>query len=395
MTSISRSERSYIQSSLQAPTPQRADGRGLHDYRAIALETGAVPLANGSARVHVGAPGAPEAPGGTEVLAAVKLEVEDCADPGAARAGRLVCAVAWCARFFFSPRAACPEARPRRSSPAAYPHLGAPAMDDVAYDLTIVVNQTLVDASLLPPNLVIIPGRKAWRVQLDLLVISDAGNVYDALFLAARAALWDTKVPRTRAVEFNAPEDAPTDVDMERPMESGFDTRTKAQVTDFELEDYWDEGAVLGGRERWPVCVTMNLVRPLYCFETLMAESWTFHAATTGAFLGCNPPRRGFYTTQTPSPLLLPIHLIPSRFTGNAHDRGRRARYGSDEKRPQRTSSYAVFVLDSGGLTFLQAAEGHAKELYVALEMKLKEEEARRGEKARAQFANVRSRTGQ
>jgi exosome complex component RRP42 len=145
-------------------------------------------------------------------------------------------------------------------------------MDDVAYDLTIVVNQTLADASLLPPNLVVIPGWKVWRVQLDLLVISDAGNAYDALFLAARAALWDTKVPRTRAVEFNAPEDAPTDVDMERPTESGFDTRTKAQVTDFELEDYWDEGVVLGGRERWPVCVTMNLVRTLFRSEAMMAK---------------------------------------------------------------------------------------------------------------------------
>jgi exosome complex component RRP42 len=161
---------------------------------------------------------------------------------------------------------------PRGSSPAAHPHLGAPAMDNVVYDLTIVVNQTLANASLLPPNLAVIPRRKVWRVQLDLLVISDAGNVYDTLFLAARAALWDTKVPCTRAVEFNAPEDAPTDVDMEQPTESGFDTRTKAQVTNFELDDYWDEGAELGRRKQWPICVTMNLVRTLFRSEAMMAK---------------------------------------------------------------------------------------------------------------------------
>ena len=30
--------------------------------------------------------------------------------------------------------------------------------------------------------------------------------------------------------------------------------------TDFELPDYWDEGEVLAGREKWPICVTLNLV---------------------------------------------------------------------------------------------------------------------------------------
>jgi exosome complex component RRP42 len=31
---------------------------------------------------------------------------------------------------------------------------------------------------------------------------------------------------------------------------------------DFELPDYWDEGEVLGGRERWPVCITLNIAVP-------------------------------------------------------------------------------------------------------------------------------------
>jgi hypothetical protein len=100
---ISRSERSYIQSAIQAPSPRRADGRGPHDFRAIALETGVAPLSNGSARVSIGIKTAPEGQGGTEVLAAVKLEVESASDDGAGDNGRLVCSVSWCVifRFFF------------------------------------------------------------------------------------------------------------------------------------------------------------------------------------------------------------------------------------------------------------------------------------------------------
>jgi hypothetical protein len=87
--------------------------------------------------------------------------------------------------------------------------------------------------------------------------------------MAARAALWDTRVPRTRAVEYrpdvvagaagNKKEEGDMDVDPE--PQSALDTRRSgAPATDFELEDYWDDGVVLGGRDVWPVSVTLNLV---------------------------------------------------------------------------------------------------------------------------------------
>lgn len=105
-------------------------------------------------------------------------------------------------------------------------------------------------------------------LNLDAVILSDSGNVVDALFMAARAALWDTKVPRTRAVEYRAPEarklskeEIPGAMDVDETT-SGFDTRGMAQTAaDFELPDYWDEGEVLHGRDRWPVCITLNLVR--------------------------------------------------------------------------------------------------------------------------------------
>jgi len=97
--------------------------------------------------------------------------------------------------------------------------------------------------------------------------MSDAGNVYDALFMAAYAALWDTKVPRTRPVEYRSSTTgvrgtvgASRDMDVDTTGDSGFNVRDVQTVTDFELEDYWDEGEPLKGRDSWPVCITLNLV---------------------------------------------------------------------------------------------------------------------------------------
>jgi exosome complex component RRP42 len=157
------------------------------------------------------------------------------------------------------------------SSPSAYPNLSTGALDDLQYDLTTVLNQTLSDRSLHPSNLVILPGKKSWLLNLDIVVLADSGNIYDALFMAARAALWDTKVPRTRSVEYKAKKKETVskgavggsgDMDVDQDTTSGFDTRKIiSNAIDFELPDYWDEGEFLDGRDRWPVCVTLNLVR--------------------------------------------------------------------------------------------------------------------------------------
>ena len=94
---LSKAEKSYIQSSLLSNPPLRADGRTLHDFRTVSLQTDVAPLANGSARVNIGRnPG-----GGTEVLAAVKLDVDTIHQDGSSSSsdtvdgGRIVCTVSW------------------------------------------------------------------------------------------------------------------------------------------------------------------------------------------------------------------------------------------------------------------------------------------------------------
>lgn len=156
------------------------------------------------------------------------------------------------------------------SSPSAYPHLSPNALDDLQYDYTTILHQTLSHPSLHPSNLGILPRKKAWLLNLDITILSDAGNAYDVMFMAARAALWDTKVPRTRSVQYtgrksaqSAPGEGSMDVDESGLEHSGFDTRQVPTATDFELPDYWDEGEVLDGRQRWPLCITLNIVRTI------------------------------------------------------------------------------------------------------------------------------------
>ncbi|KAF8639306.1 hypothetical protein AX17_001587 [Amanita inopinata Kibby_2008] len=335
--SLSKAEKSYIQTGILSDPPLRADGRPLKTYRSVELETGVAPFANGSARVSIGREGN-NAGGGTEVIAASKLEVEDLDEEGV-EGGRMVCSVS--------------------CSPAAYPHLSSNALEDLQQDMTTILHQTIAHRTLHPNNLGILRGKKSWLLHLDVLVLSDAGNVYDVIFMACRAALWDTKVPRTRGVEYKARKRAsekissePGNMDVDESMTaSGFDTRQLSKAADFELPDYWDEGEVLDGRERWPVCVTLNLVPPNYYLDATLQEE----AAT---------PLR-----------LLVVHAFPA--SSGPTMQGLRL-LGPGEHNLENIKH------------LVKEGEEHGRELFTSLDAKLKDEELRRYQKARAKFSRMR-----
>ncbi|EJD00493.1 ribosomal protein S5 domain 2-like protein [Fomitiporia mediterranea MF3/22] len=260
----SKSEQAYIQSSLLADPPFRTDGRALDDYRPIALETQVAPLANGSTRVSIGGSSLVAVGGGlpgTEVLAVVKLEVEDIVNGDGVDGGRMVCNVS--------------------CSSAAYPSHNHNAIDELQNELTNILHETLSDPTLRPKNLSILHGKKSWLLHLDLLILSDTGNILDALFLAAAAALRDTRVPRTRSVEYRARKEGKLAVDRlvsedatmaDEGQTSGLDTRALQKATDFELEDYWDEGELLQCETPWPLCITLNLVPPIHYLDATSIE---------------------------------------------------------------------------------------------------------------------------
>ncbi|KAJ8591265.1 hypothetical protein M405DRAFT_860676 [Rhizopogon salebrosus TDB-379] len=122
MSSTSKAEKAYIQSSLLSDPPLRTDGRGLTDFRTVALESGVAPLANGSACVSIGK-NAYNGGRGTEVVAAAKLEVESVGDREGVDGGRVICSVS--------------------CSPTAYPLLSSNALDDLQHDMTSLLHATL------------------------------------------------------------------------------------------------------------------------------------------------------------------------------------------------------------------------------------------------------------
>jgi len=219
--------------------------------------------------------------------------------------------------------------------------------------MTIILNQCLSHPSLHPKNLGIIPRRKSWLLNLDAIVLSDSGNVYDALFLAARSALWDTKVPKTRSVQYQPKSNVLSDQDVEMSADGSgsiFNTREIANAADFELADYWDDGEPLKITQEWPVCVTLNLVS---------AKSPPTY------FLDATPQEEA----AIPLRLLLLFSFSPS----------------GTRLQSMRLMGDGETHLESM-TQLLQVGENHARKLFQALESKLLEEDLRRNQKAQAKF---------
>ncbi|KAG8797637.1 hypothetical protein FRC17_007688 [Serendipita sp. 399] len=190
------------------------------------------------------------------------------------------------------------------SSPAAYPHLSSNQQDDIQNDLTSLLQSVYSrptpphppsssSSSLsvwdhLESNLLILSTgktRKYWTLHLDAVVLSDAGNLYDVLFLACRGALWDTRVPRTRAVEYRHHHHQRQQDDKGEEEEGGRDLWKEAirsthknkrggggGAADFELEDPSELGRWLIGRERCPVAVTLNILPTAHLVDATHAE---------------------------------------------------------------------------------------------------------------------------
>jgi exosome complex component RRP42 len=146
---------------------KRFDGRGLTDYRKISVETGVTKTAEGSALVRIGE---------TEVMAGVKLEVSkpypDTPDKGTIIVGA--------------------ELLPL-SSPEF--ETGPPGIK--AIELARVVDRGVRESGFLDfKKMCIEEGEKVWTALIDVCSMNDAGNLMDACYLAAFAALKDVRLPK-------------------------------------------------------------------------------------------------------------------------------------------------------------------------------------------------------
>ena len=163
-----------------AESDMRIDGRSRLESRAISLEVGILPRAEGSARVRMG---------DTIVLAGVKFQLMT-PYPDRPNQGGLMCSA---------------EVRPvagRAWEP------GPPSPQSI--ELGRVVDRGIRESGCIDVDeLCIIPGERAWQVILDVYAVSDDGNLFDAFALAGIAALRSAVVPAER---FEIGEDYPLSV---------------------------------------------------------------------------------------------------------------------------------------------------------------------------------------
>ncbi len=145
---------------------KREDGRELDEYRDISIETDVISKAEGSARVKIG---------GTQVIAGVKPQLGE-PFPDTPNLGVLMtnCEMLPMADPTFEP--------------------GPPSDDSI--ELARVVDRGIRESELVDlDKLCIEEGKKVWMLFIDLNIIDNCGNLFDACELAVMAALKSTKLP--------------------------------------------------------------------------------------------------------------------------------------------------------------------------------------------------------
>ncbi|KAB0796464.1 hypothetical protein PPYR_10525 [Photinus pyralis] len=152
----------------------RVDGRERSQYRPMELETNVVAHAFGSSRLRLA---------NTDVLVAVKIETDvpsvDQPDEGKIE-------------FFVDCSAnATPDFEGRGGEELA---------TEIANSLTSAYRST---KAFNLSKLCILKGRKCWKLYVDILLLECGGNLYDAVSLAVKAALWNTDIPRVLAVNLD------------------------------------------------------------------------------------------------------------------------------------------------------------------------------------------------
>ncbi|KAF6031017.1 EXOSC7 [Bugula neritina] len=144
----------------------RIDGRSCLEYRSFEIETGTVSNASGSARVRMA---------NTDILVGVKAElgVPALRKPDE---GKL--------EFFVD------------CSANANPKFEGRGGEELANDIASMLSQAYGDKNTLDMRkLCIADGQHCWILYIDVLLLEVGGNLYDAVSLAVKSALYDTKIP--------------------------------------------------------------------------------------------------------------------------------------------------------------------------------------------------------
>ncbi|NXD19448.1 EXOS7 protein, partial [Spelaeornis formosus] len=166
---LSEAEKLYIVHGVQEDL--RVDGRGCEDYRCAEVETDVVSNTSGSARVKLGE---------TDILVGIKAEMGtpklEKPDEGYLD-------------FFVDCSSNSPELEGRGGE-----ELGT----DIANTLYRVFScENSVDLKSLCIN----PKEHCWVLYVDVLLLECGGNIFDAISIAVKAALFNTRIPKVHVLE--------------------------------------------------------------------------------------------------------------------------------------------------------------------------------------------------
>jgi len=86
--------------------------------------------------------------------------------------------------------------------PSASPEFEGRGGDELNLELARTMERYLnAEATLNLQTLCLVPGKHCWVIYVDALVLDSAGNLFDALSIATRAALLTTEMPVVTVVE--------------------------------------------------------------------------------------------------------------------------------------------------------------------------------------------------
>ena len=156
--------KTYIRQNI---SDMRLDGRKHNDYRDLKIETGLIEKAEGSALVRLGK---------TEVIVGVKLDIGT--------------------PFPDSPSSGVLMTNAEKSSLASPEFESGPPQADTI-ELARVVDRGIRESHSIDfDKLCIEEGAKVWMVFIDISIINNDGNLFDASAIGAIAALLTAKMPK-------------------------------------------------------------------------------------------------------------------------------------------------------------------------------------------------------
>ncbi|KAM9383756.1 exosome complex component RRP42 [Pholidichthys leucotaenia] len=162
---VSEAEKVYILHGIRDDL--RVDGRGCEDYRHMEIETDVVSNTDGSAKVSLGF---------TVVLVGIKAEIGKPRPPVPGE-GYL--------EFFVD------------CSANATPEFEGRGGEELGTELSNTLYKVFNNKnSVALKSLCISAGEHCWVLYVDVLLLQCDGNLYDAISVAVKAALFNTKIPR-------------------------------------------------------------------------------------------------------------------------------------------------------------------------------------------------------